>query len=292
MAPSTKQAYSRSWRKYKHFVKEILGRKTPLPSNYNQVLQYVAFLDGQHLATSSILVHLSAIAHFHKLHRYSDPTKDFLVTKALAGIRNRCKSFDTRMPITRSILHELLSSVRSVVKSKAERRMLHCMFSLAFHAFLRVGEMAGRSLKNPGNVIAIEDINLQSNNQAIITLKKFKHSAKQGAQNIIIMADPSHKFCPVRSISKFLKIRGSKPGPLFQSPKGKVFTRRLFDVNLKRCLQFCGFNTALYKGHSFRIGAATDAVQRGMSESQIRNLGRWASDAYMKYIRISNQSKQ
>ena len=290
MAPSTRQAYSSAWEKFKRFVKEVLGKKSPLPSTYRQVLQFVAFLDEQHLAPSSVLVHLSAIAHFHKLHHYDDPTKDFLVTKAVAGIRNNYTSMDTRLPITRPILHALLASLDRVLKNKVEKRMFHCMFSIAFHAFLRVGEMAARSSKNVGSIIALEDVAVhRADNKVIVTLKKFKHSAKQGAQNIVILAGHSKKFCPVRSVSKFLTIRGSKPGPLFQFPSGKIVNRRQFDTCLKRCLQFCGFSTAVYKGHSFRIGAATDAMERGMSESQIRNLGRWASDAYKKYIRISNQ---
>ncbi|WAQ94393.1 hypothetical protein MAR_006864, partial [Mya arenaria] len=39
-------------------------------------------------------------------------------------------------------------------------------------------------------------------------------------------------------------------------------------------LIFCGCDTTLYKGHSFRIGAATSAAEQGLSESQIQ---RWKS---------------
>lgn len=255
-----------------------------------QVLQYVAFLDKQNLAPSSIIVQLSAIAYFHKLNHYDDPTKDFLVVKALSGIRNRFKAKDVRMPITRPILHSLLKSIKKVIKDRIERKILHCMFSLAFHAFLRIGEMAARTFGCPGNIIALEDIHVLGNRaEMVVTLKKFKHSAKQGAQSIVIMAEENDKHvCPVRSLSKFLQVRGSKPGPLFQLPSGKLYTRRQFDRNLSRCLDACGCSTAIYKGHSFRIGAATDAMERGYSESQIRNLGRWASDSYKKYIRVSN----
>ena len=33
--------------------------------------------------------------------------------------------------------------------------------------------------------------------------------------------------------------------------------RREFDVILKRLVEFCGLNTKVLKGHSFRIGAVT-----------------------------------
>jgi hypothetical protein len=40
-----------------------------------------------------------------------------------------------------------------------------------------------------------------------------------------------------------------------------------------------------YKGHSFRIGAATHATTLGFSEPYIRQLGRWNSNAVQRYIR-------
>ena len=47
-----------------------------------------------------------------------------------------------------------------------------------------------------------------------------------------------------------------------------------------------GCQSKYYKGHSFRIGAATSAVAAGIPEAQIILMGRWSSDAYKKYIRI------
>ncbi len=44
------------------------------------------------------------------------------------------------------------------------------------------------------------------------------------------------------------------------------------------------------KGHSFRIGAATFAAERGFSDAQIRSMGRWQSDAFRKYIRTPSLS--
>lgn len=48
---------------------------------------------------------------------------------------------------------------------------------------------------------------------------------------------------------------------------------------------FCGLDTSRYKGHSFRIGAACYAADKGFSDAQIRALGRWKSDAFKVYIR-------
>ena len=58
-----------------------------------------------------------------------------------------------------------------------------------------------------------------------------------------------------------------------------------FDTELQRCLIFCGLDTSRYKGHSFRIGAACHAADKGFSDAQTRALGRWKSDAFKVYIR-------
>ena len=60
--------------------------------------------------------------------------------------------------------------------------------------------------------------------------------------------------------------------------------RNEFDKSLKLLLLFCGYKTISLKGHSFRIGAASDATRRSESDAYIRAAGRWSSVAFKKYI--------
>jgi RES domain-containing protein len=43
-------------------------------------------------------------------------------------------------------------------------------------------------------------------------------------------------------------------------------------------------------GHSFRIGAASFAAEKSLSDAQVRFMGRWNSNAFRKYIRSNYSS--
>ena len=96
-------------------------------------------------------------------------------------------------------------------------------------------------------------------------------------------------LCPVASMAAFLVRRGSRQGPLFQFENGQFLTRQRFVSKVQAALQKAGIDPSRYQGHSFRIGAATTAAERGFEDSLIKTLGRWDSTAYMRYIRIPRE---
>ena len=63
----------------------------------------------------------------------------------------------------------------------------------------------------------------------------------------------------------------------------------MFRTALKKALKELNLNPSHFNTHSFRIGAATSAKQAGISDSHLKAMGRWRSDAYLKYIRVSSQ---
>ena len=115
-----------------------------------------------------------------------------------------------------------------------------------------------------------------------ISFRHFKRNGKQGPQSLQV--DGHCVECTSIHPAKFLSVRGTIMCPLFAYADGSPMLRREFDMLHKHLLEFCGLSTTVFKGHSFRIGAAP---LRGESDAQITVAGRWASDAFRKYIRIS-----
>ena len=92
-----------------------------------------------------------------------------------------------------------------------------------------------------------------------------------------VRSTPQTDACAVRAMQKYLAVRGRKPGPLFTDRFGNAVVRSEFDKVMKRAIVFNRIDPAHFKGHSFRIGAASAVA--GIPDSQIREMGRWKSDA-------------
>ena len=83
---------------------------------------------------------------------------------------------------------------------------------------------------------------------------------------------------------RYIKVNPSLVGPFFQFQNGTFLTRN----SICRLLQST-FPTLNVNTHSFRIGGASAASSHGIPDSIIQVLGRWSSDCFRNYIRISDQ---
>lgn len=111
-------------------------------------MAFIVWLFNAGYAPATIATTISPLSFVHKMLGLPDPTDSFLVKKMLMGATKLRKQDDIRLPIMPHILEKLVSITDSVIVENYERTLLKAMFLLAFHAFLRLGEMAVQS-KSP-----------------------------------------------------------------------------------------------------------------------------------------------
>ena len=287
LSTQSRTAYSRSWNLLTQFCMASF-LPTELPVSPATIALFIAHLYHARYAPASVVSILSAIGYVHKLKGFEDPSSVFLIQKMVQGYRKEGCGSDNRLPIDKAILGRLMCSLPFTCPSPQITRLYQAMFSLAFHAFLRVGEMTAQSQskQNP-HLLQVDQLSL-GHTSLVVSFSSYKHSQGQ-TFNLTVQGNSSSLACPVKAMREFLKDRGNGSGPLFCLSPGKPITRSQFNDNLRKALSFCKLSKVTFKAHSFRIGAATTAAAQGLSDSQIRQLGRWKSDAFKKYIRCSER---
>ncbi|XP_069100867.1 uncharacterized protein [Argopecten irradians] len=289
LAPASRRIYDRALSAISQFSTVILGQPFCIPVPHSTVALYVANAYQMGKAPGTITSQLSALGYVHKLNGLNDPTKSFFVRKVIQGATRLAPSFDTRLPITIPILHSLCEQICKVTSCPHEQSLLAAVFTLAFYALARLGELLAYTSAQAKKLLQLADVDVEFKdkrpNQIFITFRHFKHNISGKPHTIPVKAMPQ-KHCPVLYLINYLKLRGSKAGCLFLTRQGLPFPRKRFDSLVQKCLSLCHLDVSRFKGHSFRIGGASFAANSlGLSDSQIRSLGRWKSDAFKVYIR-------
>lgn len=277
LSRNTRKTYERALSYFRQFTRAIDWPPSPLQPI--TIALFIAYLHALSFSHNTICTYVSAVSYLHKLQGHGDLSDSFLVRKSLLGIKRLCPAVDVRLPITIDILHKLVKCLDELGIALYKRTLYRAMFIVAFFAFLRIGEMTHTTCTSHN--ILFQNVKC-ARTEVIITLPTFKHSQRP---HHIRLAPRRGPLCPVSAISAYFRVRGNVPGPLFCWPNHEPVARHQFNDMLHICLRGCGLSTDLYKGHSFRIGAATFAMHSGFSDAQIRHLGRWRSDAFKQYIR-------
>lgn len=272
---------------FEEFTSSVMGTSLVLPLCISHVALFVAYLHHQGSAPKTISTYLSAISYAHKISGYSDPTQSFIIHKLTAGAYRLRPVFDLRLPITVPILDQLIRSLQFTTANHFDCILYQSMFLFAFESFARIGEITTSEM-NANSVIQYADISFHTVNglsEVEVRFRHFKHNLTKQT-HIISFGKGYAKISAVKALAAYVELRGQSPGPLFCSVLGKPVNRSAFDQQLHRSLGFCRLDSSRYKGHSFRIGAATHKAQMGYTDAMIRSLGRWSSNAFRKYIRI------
>ena len=271
----------------RQYVSSVCPDTKFFPVSRTNLAGFITHLFSAKYASSTILSTVSAISYSHKIVGLADPADNFYIKKLLVGVQKSSGKVDSRKPIDLHMLAQLVHASKAVIPEKFTQLCIAAMFMLAFHGFLRIGEITVRPGVSSDHVVQRSDLVIVSNRNRSslqLTIRHAKHQAV--GRPIVLEIHAQANNCPVSHVGQYLNTRGPSPGPLFILPNRSPISRAYFASQLTACLSHAGYDWSQYKCHSFRIGAATTAATRGFTDTQIQSMGRWRSAAFRRYIRI------
>nr|XP_022334289.1 uncharacterized protein LOC111131174 isoform X2 [Crassostrea virginica] len=181
----------------------------PWPPSLNSVVQFVLHSSSSGLAYSTVRSYLSAISFHCKLQSVPDPTPEFLVTKLLQGMKRLKHKADTRLPITKTILHSIIQILPIICTNAFEATLFSAAFSLAFHGFLRVGELTVNTRKgHHQNTIQIHNLSINQDTQSLLLSIRFSKTDQFGKGTVLQIDRQGGVACPyqlVKNMSAYVQ---------------------------------------------------------------------------------------
>ena len=295
LAPSTQRAYRSGQQRYIKYCAE--AGYTPTPVEELKLCGFVARLADEHLKHRTIKAYLSAVRHLQISEGLPDPFHSSVGMPKLHYVLRGIKKHEAevgsgpreRLPVTPDILLQI-RAVWEPSGASWSTKLLWAACGLAFFGFMRAGELVAPSATShdPSIHLCMADIAFDSSSAPSTLRVSIKQSKtdpfRQGIQ--LLIGKTGTKLCPVAAMLDFLRVRGTSEGFLFRFEDGSCLTRQRLVEAVRAALGAAGLDQSRYCGHSFRIGAATEAAKKGIEDSVIKTLGRWKSLAYLDYVKI------
>ena len=111
----------------------------------------------------------------------------------------------------------------------------------------------------------------------------------------VILRSGGTLFDPVEELWQLFKLDGctreaAATTPLFRGKTGHALTVRQVREMVKALMAAVGCDPDRFGAHSLRIGGATAALTAGVDPAVIRAMGRWSSEVYEIYMRLTREA--
>ena len=271
VAPSTRRVYDRAMVSYLEFCEQY-----SIEDKYSShtIELFVAHLANKGIKPNSIRSTLSGIRHHCNINSIKFEHNTPRIAMMLRGV-GRSAETSTRSKNALRIRHlqKMCNATVQLFEHKIAT-MLRSLFTLSFFAMLRPSEMLYTST-SPQHQLQRSAVRLKQD-KVKLTFSSYKHSDGPVTINI---GRQDCGVCPVRMLTDYLsQFQGDANDPLYPHSVGEVCNW------MQQCLAFSGVKTVLTL-HSFRRGGATWYSEHGFPNAKLAALGRWKSNAYLKYVK-------
>ncbi len=287
VARSTREAYARAWKCFTQFLASLDEQEL---SWETKLVMFFTHLSEQGKASSTIRTYMAGVrAHLHMENIPLNENHYMLKLMYKSSAKNDVHRI--RLPITKDMMEPLLRWVTLVVKGEFKVLLFRTIFATAYAGAFRIGELVGSEH-------AVKTKNVTSprtSDKVQIILHSSKTSKPDQLLEVIqVESWPGSEFCPCALINQFSEMRyrvskywKEQPGHFFVHKNVTQVTESETLRILRRALALMsGVENQEYGTHSFRSRKASDMFRKGKKEMEIKEVGRWRSKAFKKYIKV------
>lgn len=307
VASSTWSRYATGWRTFEGF--QTHARKIfTWPLDGKTVQAFAAYcLVQKKLKPSSVKTYLSSLVMLHKLKGYTSyKLDDRALSNVMRGAENTLMAEPQppalrRRVMTLSILKLLGHQLAGSGWQKNTQQTIWAACLVGFFSSARMGELLApaETWLDPTSTLTWDCVQFRGGESILLHVRLPKMATKEG-DFIDLFPFPDPPYCPVAALTKLYwqqKEAGlARPtDAVFTYSTGKQLTREGLNSALKAMLEpLFNFEEGSYSCHSFRaaLPSAMAASPEDMSEEDIKNWGRWSSNAYQGYTRLKQDQKK
>ena len=262
---------------------------SPLPTNPKIVSLYLTNLSKNDVKMSTLKRRLVSIGVIHRLKGYYLDTKHPSIIENMMGIRRRKGSIQRgKKPLLINNLKQIINVIDELKIEEIKKLRDRSIILIGFSGGFRRNEIVSLDYEDLDFVQEGLKINLRRSKT-----DQFGEGSIKGLPYF-----ENTKYCPVISISEWIKISKINSGALFRRfTKGsKLSENRLTDQTvallIKEYLKLAGIENSNYSGHSLRSGFATSAAEAGAEERSIMAMtGHKSTEMVRRYIKEANLFK-
>lgn len=246
-------------------------------------MAFLLSLMQQQFSSHYVMKTLAGISFFFKLEGLQPCSGYFSVRQALKGYRRRSLVPDSRRPISVELLGGLCGATKLVCFSEYEALLFNTAFSFAFFGAFRISELVPANKKESSGISYEQVVVDQFGVRVWLQHSKMAQAGRGCLVNL--QAQENVLVCPVALVQRFLGAKPPVGGQFFIHANLEPLTKYQFDSVLQKCLNQLGLQNFRFSSHSFRIGAASEAARKGLSETAIMEMGRWKLKCFKLYVR-------
>ncbi len=258
-----------------HSVKE-----TALPASPDAVAAFI-LADAVNSQSATLRRRIGSIGRIHRLCRHPDPTKSEEVVLAMRRMhRQKGRRQKQALGMTANLRDQILAATGDDPKGLRDRVLLR----LAYDTMRRCSELIH---------LLIEDLEARADGSGVILLR-FSKTDQEGQGRKLAISKETMQVCQA-----WLGHLPERSGPILRkvSRFGHI-GNKLDDGSVPRIYKALARQAGLpqtiidtISGHSGRVGAAQDMLNRGSSLAQIMHRGGWKKpETVARYVELSDTS--